>query len=170
MRCTTLVMVSLFAAVGTVACGDDNGTGPPSGLQPEALAVSPDSGNVGTRVEITGSNFEQGAGVAFDDIPSGTVEFVDASTLLAHAPQGLEADSLYDVTVINPGGKSDALADAYKAVGPALLVESLPYKVRESKRKAFTVSCPIGKIQLRFRLKDPAVPGGPCLRIAKPSF
>ncbi len=115
-------MVSLLAAVGTVACGDDNGTGPPSGLQPEALAVSPDSGNVGTRVEITGSNFEQGAGVAFDDIPSGTVEFVDGSTLLAHAPQGLEADSLYDVTVINPGGKSDALADAYKAVGPALLV------------------------------------------------
>ncbi len=122
MRRGTLVFVSLLAAVGTVACGDDNGTGPPSGLQPEALAVSPDSGNVGTRVEITGSSFEQGAGVAFDDIPSGTVEFIDASTLLAFAPEGLEVDFLYDVTVINPGGKSDVLADAYKAVGPALLV------------------------------------------------
>ena len=122
MRRGTLVLVSLIAAVGTLACGDDNGTGPPSGLQPEALSVSPDSGNVGTRVEITGSSFEQGAGVAFDGIPSGTVEFVDATTLLAFAPEGLEADSLYDVTVINPGGMSDVLADAYKAVGPALLV------------------------------------------------
>jgi hypothetical protein len=122
VRRAILVLVSLLATVGTAACGDDNGTGPASGLQPEALAVSPDSGNVGTRVEITGSNFEQGAGVAFDDIPSATVEFVDATTLLAFAPEGLEADSLYDVAVINPGGKSDVLADAYKAVGPALLV------------------------------------------------
>jgi hypothetical protein len=122
MRRGTLVLISLIAAVGTFACGDDNGTGPPSGLQPDALSVSPDSGNVGTRVEITGSSFEQGAGVAFDDIPSGTVEFVDATTLLAFAPEGLEVDSLYDVAVINPGGKSDVLADAYKAVGPVLLV------------------------------------------------
>lgn len=122
MRCRTLVLVSMVAAVGIVACGDDNGTGPTTGLQPEALSVSPDSGNVGTLVEITGSNFEQGASVAFDDVPSGTVEFVDATTVLAFAPEGLEADSLYDVAVINPGGKSDVLADAYKAVGPALLV------------------------------------------------
>jgi hypothetical protein len=121
MRRRILVLASLLATVGTGACSDGN-TGPASGLQPEALAVSPDSGNVGTRVEITGSNFEQGASVAFDDIPSGTVEFVDATTLLAFAPEGLEADSLYDVAVINPGGESDVLAGAYKAVGPALLV------------------------------------------------
>ena len=122
IRREILVFVSLLAVVGMVACDSDNGTGPVTGLQPETLAVSPDSGNVGTLVEISGSNFEQGAIVAFDDLSSGTAEFVDASTLLAYAPDGLEADFLYDVTVINPGGKSDVLADAYKAVGPVLLV------------------------------------------------
>lgn len=113
--------LAVLAVAGLSGCGDD-GTGPVTGLQPQVLAVSPDTGNVGTRVEVTGSNFESGAAVAFDAFPADSVVFVDGSTLLAFAPDRLERDSLYDVGVVNPGGKSDALAGAYKAVGPALLV------------------------------------------------
>jgi hypothetical protein len=114
--------ISVLAVAGLSACGDDNGTGPVTGLQPLVLAVSPDTGNVGTRVEISGSDFENGAAVAFDAFPADSVVFVDGSTLLAFAPDGLERDSLYDVGVANPGGKSDVLPDAYKAVGPTLQV------------------------------------------------
>jgi hypothetical protein len=91
-------MLALLAAVATMGCGDDESTGPLTGLQPEVLAVSPDTGNVGTLVAISGTNFEQGAGVAFDAIAGGTAQFVDGSTLLVHAPDGLVTDALYDIT------------------------------------------------------------------------
>lgn len=114
-------LLAAVALVGLAACGGDT-TGPTTGLQPQVTAVSPDSGNVGTRVAITGSNFETGAEVAFDDIPSTSVQFIDAFTVLAFAPAGLETDSVYDVAVVNPGGKNDVLVDGYKAVAPVLLV------------------------------------------------
>lgn len=120
VRRSTVAGLAL-ALAGAAAC-DDNGTGPVTGLQPEVIAIAPDSGNVGTRVAITGSDFEPDAGVAFDGIPADSVVFVDATTLLAFAPEGLTRDSLYGVRVVNGGGKDDVLADAYKAVGPALLV------------------------------------------------
>jgi hypothetical protein len=107
-------------ALGAVGCGDD-ATGP-VGLQPEVLAVAPDTGNVGTLVAITGASFEAGAGVAFGGFASTSVQFVDGSTVLAHAPGGLQTDAVYDVRVTNPGGKSDVLAGAYKAVAPVLQV------------------------------------------------
>jgi hypothetical protein len=103
-----------------VACSDDT-TGP-VGLQPEVLAVAPDSGNVGTRVAITGSDFESGAGVAFGELISGSVQLVNSTTLLANAPDGLQTDEVYDVRVTNPGGKDDVLPSAYKAVSPVLQV------------------------------------------------
>ncbi len=84
--------------------------------------MAPDTGNVGTLVAISGSSFESGAAVAFGSLASPSVQFVGGSTILAYAPAGLKTDTLYDVTVINPGGKSDALADAYKAVAPVLQV------------------------------------------------
>lgn len=115
-------LLAALVLTGLAACGDGDVTGPATGLQPQVTGVSPDSGNVGTRVAITGSNFESGAAVAFDGIQAGAVEFVDAFTILAFAPNGLEVDSLYDVTVVNPGGKNDVLVDGYKAVAPALLV------------------------------------------------
>jgi hypothetical protein len=120
--CRTSFWIAVLAVAGLSGCGDDNGTGPVTGLQPQLLTVSPDSGNVGTRVEVSGSDFESGAAVAFDAFAADSVILVDGSTLLAFAPDGLERDSLYDVRVVNPGGKSDELADAYKAVGPALQV------------------------------------------------
>lgn len=117
-RPTMLAVASLtFVAV---ACSDD-ATGP-VGLQPEVLAVAPDTGNVGTQVAITGSDFESGAGVAFGGFRSSSVQFVNSTTLLANAPDGLLTDEVYDVRVTNPGGKDDVLPSAYKAVAPVLQV------------------------------------------------
>ncbi len=118
---TLTIAAGAALAFGAFGCGKDNSTGP-VGLQPEVLAVSPDTGNVGTRIAISGSSFEAGANVAFGGIASTSVQFVDASTLLAHAPDGLQIDALYDVRVTNPGGKSDVLTGAYKAVAPVLQV------------------------------------------------
>lgn len=124
-RCSTSSLrfwIILLAVTGmTAACGSDDGTGP-EGLQPQAVGVTPDSGNVGTRVAVTGASFEAGALVAFDDLPATSVTFVDATTLVVAAPAGLVTDSVYDVTVVNPGGRSSTLDSAYRAVPPALLV------------------------------------------------
>lgn len=114
-------LLATVTLTGLAACGGDS-TGPGTGLQPQVTAVSPDSGNVGTQVAVTGTNFEAGAAVAFDGIQSASVQTVDAFTILAFAPAGLETDSLYDITVANPGGLNDALVDGYKAVAPALLI------------------------------------------------
>jgi len=73
-------------------------------------------------VAVTGTSFEAGAVIAFDDLPAASVTFVDATTLVVSAPAGLFTDSVYDVTVVNPGGRSSTLDSAYKAVAPALLV------------------------------------------------
>lgn len=119
-------LATLAIIAGLVGCGGDGDDGgsptDPDGLQPSLSAVSPDSGNVGTRVEITGSQFEAGAAVSFDGLDADSIEFLDSSTLLAFAPGGLVVGELYDVEVTNPGGKSASVADAYKAVDPALLV------------------------------------------------
>jgi hypothetical protein len=118
-----LALALAYTLVGAMwACGDDDGSGPVTGLQPDVVRVTPDSGNVGTQVEIAGSSFEEGASVAFGAWPADSVVFIDATTLLAFAPDSLQRDSVYDVLVANPGGGSDVLTDAYKAVAPALQV------------------------------------------------
>lgn len=118
-RGATLAWALTLAAWG---CGGDDGNGPATGLQPDLLMVEPDSGNVGTQVAITGSNFEGGAAVFFGSLPADSVVVVDATTVLAFAPDALVLGTTYDVEVSNPAGKSEALAGAFKAVAPALQV------------------------------------------------
>jgi hypothetical protein len=117
------VLIASFSfAIGLlgVACGDD-GNGP-AGLQPDLLTITPDSGTVGTLVEIVGSNFEPGARAAFGGWEVDSVIFVDGTTLLAFAPDSVKRDMSYDVRVTNPGGKSDDLPAAYRGVEPDLKV------------------------------------------------
>lgn len=116
-----MVLVGWMALLVMAACGGDS-TGPASGLQPDITSIAPDSGNVGTQVAITGSNFDSGARVDFGRWAADSVVFVDATTLLAYAPDSLKRDSVYDVDVSNAGGKSQTLSDAYKAVAPTLSV------------------------------------------------
>lgn len=119
---TRAIVASLTIAsvLTAVACGDDGNS--PTGLQPNLLSVTPDSGNVGTLVELLGSNFEPGAQAAFNGWPADSMIFVDGTTLLAFAPDSVKLDLTYDVTVINPGGKSDRLSQAYRGVEPVLAV------------------------------------------------
>lgn len=112
--------IVLMMSLSTWACGDD-GNGP-EGLQPTVLGIAPDSGNVGTQVAITGSSFEAGPSVTFGDVESDSVVFVDGSSVLAYAPEGIVLGSVYDVSLRNAGGKSDRAAGAFKAVGPVLQV------------------------------------------------
>jgi hypothetical protein len=122
MRGWRELVASLTCAIGlmVMACGDD-GSGI-TGLQPEILSIAPDSGNVGTMVEILGSGFEVGVRAAFGDWESDSVVFIDGTTLLAFAPDSVKLGETYNVTVVNPGGKWDDLSTAYKGVAPALQV------------------------------------------------
>lgn len=119
---THATVASLAFAVGlsALACGDDGNS--PTGLQPNLLSVTPDSGNVGTMVELLGSNFEPGARAAFGAWEADSIVFVDGTTLLAFAPDSVKLDVTYEVTVINPGGKWDGLSRAYRGVEPQLAV------------------------------------------------
>lgn len=119
------VAVTLFAAAAlaglVIGCGKDKTSKPKEEL-PTVLAVSPDSGNVGTRVAITGSNFQTGAEVRFGHWPALFVERISDTTILAYAPDSLVAGVRYEVGVNNPGGEAVVLDGAYKAVLPRLRV------------------------------------------------
>lgn len=102
------------------ACGGEEATGLPN-LQPDLIQVAPDSGNVGTRVVLSGSSLQPGASVTFGSLRADSVEFVSATSLVAYAPGGIEAGQAYDVEVRNPGGKRDAIVGAWRGVAPTLL-------------------------------------------------
>lgn len=116
-----LAVLAVASLAMVWACGSDNGTGP-SGLAPTLLSLAPDSGNVGTQVEITGSSLVDGAAVNFGNTQADSVVFIDSGTLLAYVPEGLDLDAVYGVEITNPGGKSDGRAGAFKVVAPALQV------------------------------------------------
>ncbi len=116
------LLAALVAALALAAGGCGNDSPGPAGLQPGLNALSPDSGTVGTEVEITGSNFESGLVVRFGGFPASGVSVLSPTTLLAHAPDSIVAGARYEVQVINPGGKSAIIPDAFKAVGPDLQI------------------------------------------------
>jgi hypothetical protein len=119
MRVGILTLLVLSGAI-VAGCGDDS-TGP-SGREPVVAAVLPDSGTVGTRVEITGSSFEAGLTVRFGPFPATGITLVSSTTVLAHAPDSVRVGVDYDVVVTNPGGRTSTLAGAYRAVPPNLQV------------------------------------------------
>jgi len=102
--------------LSTTGCSNDD----LSGLVPEILSASPDSGNVGTRVEITGANFEPGTVVSFGQWQSAQVTFVSSTTIQAYAPDGIQRDSVYDIRVTNPEGPYAVRSQAYRGVRPLL--------------------------------------------------
>jgi hypothetical protein len=118
MRFSTLTILILLGILAQAfGCGDDS-AGPD--LQPVASSLAPDSGTVGTQVAITGSDFIPGATVTFSGLPAIAVEVPASTTVLAYAPDGITAGSIYDVRLTNPGGKSSDLPQSFRAVGPVL--------------------------------------------------
>lgn len=113
------LLVTLLAGSVLVGCG---GSTEPKGLLPSATAADPDSGTVGTLVAISGSEFRDGATVQFGDFPATGVTVVSSNLLTAYAPDSVTVGTTYTLTVTNPGGKSDAMANAWKAVLPDLRV------------------------------------------------
>lgn len=120
---TICLFVSLILII-MPACGGDNEekVTEPTGTDPSVGSISPDSGNVGTMVEITGSDFESGAVVYFGKYQAISTEFVSSSTLVAFASDSLKPGILYEVKVKNPGGAEDSYSGNYRAVPPNLIV------------------------------------------------
>jgi len=98
-----------------------------AGAAPTATAISPASGPAGTRVTITGANFDSNAVVFFDGMPASVVS-PSATSLVVTAPQGAGGRAA-SVVVGNPDCQnSDFLAKppkfTYDAAGAATITLS----------------------------------------------
>jgi hypothetical protein len=114
-RYRLLLLPILAAALG--ACGDDSRTGP-TGIKPVLSTISPVEGTVGTEVRINGTSFSAAnMSVFFNALQSPQVE-LEGGAVHARAPEGLQAGTVYTVRVVNDGGKSDTLNNAFTAVAP----------------------------------------------------
>ncbi len=81
---------------------------------PTVTAVDPPSApnDLDTAIVITGTNFEAGAGVQLGGTPLPEVNWVSDTRLEATVPWGLDP-GVYTVTVVNPGGESGSLSNAF---------------------------------------------------------
>lgn len=120
-------VVRLFALPlllgGLVACGGDDGSTDPANEPdvPSVTGVSPAQGTSGTEVRVDGGNLSSNSEVFFDDLPSPRVE-LEAGSLFALAPAGLQAGATYDVRVVNTLGSvsaADTAAAVFEAIAPA---------------------------------------------------
>ena len=83
---------------------------------PSVSSLSPDHGNAGDAVTITGANFTGATGVKFGSADATGVHVVDDTHLTAVAPAG---SGTVDVTVIAPDGTSAAVAgDKFRYLAP----------------------------------------------------
>jgi len=80
---------------------------------PTLSGVAPNKGasDGGTKVNVTGTNFVNGATVTFGGVAATGVTFVSSTKLTAIAPA--HAAATVDVTVANPDGQSATLANAF---------------------------------------------------------
>jgi hypothetical protein len=110
----------LAAAINSLACGDDPVS--PTDQQPVLSSISPDSGNVGTGVDLRGQYYAKGAVVMFGSAPSPRVTFISTTRVRAYAPDGLVLNAIYPITVRNASSEPAEASKNYKAVAPVLTV------------------------------------------------
>jgi hypothetical protein len=98
------------------------------GPEPAPAAVAPSGGRDGTAVTVSGSEFQAGARVYFGDTPADGVTVLSPSTIQCLAPDGPEsrASARAAVSVANPDGQENGLANAFSYVGPPVLVAVAP--------------------------------------------
>ena len=84
-----------------------------SAIGPSVSAVVPGTGSTsgGTLITITGTNFVNGATIAFDGTSASNVEFVDSGTLRASTPP--HAAGTADATVTNPDTQAATATSAF---------------------------------------------------------
>jgi hypothetical protein len=111
------VLARIVVVLMTVALGCNGGgykvpVEPPSAV-PTATAISPDSGTEdgGTGVLITGTGFEHGARVVFDQTVATIVIVRSSNEILAFSPP--HEQGAVDVTVVNPNGDSSTMTGRY---------------------------------------------------------
>ncbi len=114
----SLVLGAVVAVFSLAGCSKSTD---PEPVDPHPSGIAPERGGIGTEVQISGSDFESGIRVWFGDVQT-PVERLSSSTLRVHAPEGLEAETTYDVTVVNPGDGTATLEAAYTVVTPELRV------------------------------------------------
>jgi photosystem II stability/assembly factor-like uncharacterized protein len=82
--------------------------------EPTIIEVDPTSApnDLDTPIVITGTNFEDGADVLLDGTSLEDVSWAGDTRLEATVPWGMDP-GVYDLTVVNPGGESDDLPNAF---------------------------------------------------------
>jgi hypothetical protein len=83
-------------------------------IPPDVVAVSPASGPLrgGTEVDVTGTNFDPEATVAFGGVPATVISRTGDTAIRVAAPPGAAENSVVSVTVSQPSG-SDVLPSAF---------------------------------------------------------
>jgi hypothetical protein len=94
----------------------------PTDQQPVLTSIQPDSGNVGTGVDLNGQAFAPGAVVTFGDKAAPKVSYISQTRIRAYAPDGLVLNSHYTVRVRNASSELADASGSYKAVAPELTV------------------------------------------------
>jgi|GEM_PF-584786 len=93
---------------------------------PSISSVSPSDGSTagGRVVTINGSNFVNGATVAFDGLPGTSVTFVNSTTIRATTPAHAAGQVI--VTVTNPSGLSGTRTNGFTYVTPVTAAAAAP--------------------------------------------
>jgi hypothetical protein len=93
---------------------------------PDLVLLSTGVGNAvgGEVVTLSGSGFQDGCAVLFGGFEAAAVEFVDAQTLHATTPLAAPGDA--DVSVHNPAGQHDVLADAFTFTAQPVFTRLFP--------------------------------------------
>jgi hypothetical protein len=101
---------------------------PTPGAPPKIATVVPSPGSSDDHrsvlVTITGMGFVRGATVMFGDAAADHAEVIGSTVILTTAPQ--HAPGTVSVTVTNPDGQSDTLANAYTFVAPVTVASITP--------------------------------------------
>ena len=113
-------MAMTLAASVLAGCSDD--TVSPTDQQPVLAAISPDSGGVGTAIDVLGKDFQPGAVVYFGATATVKVTFISGTHVRAYAPDGLVRGDVYPVKIRNATSLSSDASSPFKAVAPELTV------------------------------------------------
>lgn len=104
-----------------LACSHNDPTAP-TDQQPVLSSIAPDSGNVGTAVEVHGQHFVKGLSVIFGSKPATKISYISSGHVRAWAPDGLAKGNVYPVTVKNSTSPVSDASKPYRVVAPILTV------------------------------------------------
>jgi len=115
------IAVSVTLALSVLAgCSEDMVS--PTDEQPVLSSTAPDSGGVGTAVDIRGQHFHPGAVVSFGTSLAPKVTVVSQTHVRAYAPDGLIRGAEYAVVIRNATSPFSEASGRFRAVAPELKV------------------------------------------------